>query len=412
MQYKENLGLPKNVAVVHEWFSSRSQGGSENVVKSIDATLNSQSITPELFSLVDSLSDIPSSWLFNRKINTSFIQNLPFGRTHVQQYLPLLPYAIEQLDVSRYQLVISSNHLVAKGVITSPDQLHVSYVHTPVRYAWDQMHAYLRRSSLARKGLGPCIRYLLHELRKWDHLSATRVDRLLANSRFTARRISKFWGRDSTVLHPPVDVNRFKWESPREDTYLCLCRLVSYKRVDLVVEAFNRLNLPLVVVGDGPERDYLEGLAGPSVCFLGNQTDAQVQDLMAQCRAFVYAAIEDFGIAPVEAMASGAPVIGLGRGGLLDTVSCLAKGHSCPTGVLFAEQTVEAIVEAVSWFEESRLWTNFPAERLRLWAENFRPEAFSLKLETALSVFWSQHQERCDDASSDPFDAYGSPHQT
>ena len=292
-------------------------------------------------------------------------------------------------------------------MLTSPDQLHISYVHTPVRYAWDQMHAYLQRSALARRGLGPLIRWQLHALRQWDQLSAQRVDHLIANSRFTARRIRKYWGREASVIHPPVDVSRFRWNADRDDVYLCLCRLVPYKRVDLVVEAFNRLGLPLLVVGDGPERSRLEALAGPTVTLLGRQSAQQVEQLMSRCRAFVYAGLEDFGIAPVEAMAAGAPVIGLGRGGLLDTVRCAAAGQREPTGVLFPEQSVESIVQAVEWFEQRRIWHSLDAETIRAWAERFRPEAFAARFEAALRTTWRAHQRGCAVAASDPAEMPG-----
>ena len=209
------------------------------------------------------------------------------------------------------------------------------------------------------------------------------------------------------MIHPPVDVSRFRWNADRDDVYLCLCRLVPYKRVDLVVEAFNRLGLPLLVVGDGPERSRLEALAGPTVTLLGRQSAQQVEQLMSRCRAFVYAGLEDFGIAPVEAMAAGAPVIGLGRGGLLDTVRCAAAGQREPTGVLFPEQSVESIVQAVEWFEQRRIWHSLDAETIRAWAERFRPEAFAARFEAALRTTWRAHQRGCAVAASDPAEMPG-----
>jgi glycosyltransferase involved in cell wall biosynthesis len=410
MTVQGSMHLPSRVALVHEWLTPRSVGGAEQVVDVIDQLLAARGCTPDLAALVDGESMRSNSRWSGRRIITSPIQHLPWGVSHVQQYLPLLPMAIEQIDLGDYPLVISSSHLVAKGVLTSPDQLHLSYVHTPVRYAWDQMHAYLRRSALARRGLGPWIRWQLHALRQWDQLSAARVDVLLANSRFTARRIRQFWRRDAQVLHPPVQVDRFSWDQPRGDQYLCVCRLVPYKRVDVVVEAFNRLRLPLQVVGDGPERHRLERLAGPTVQILGRQSQAQVEVLMAHCRAFVYAGLEDFGIAPVEAMASGAPVIGLARGGLLDSVRCAAAGHEHPTGVLFPDQTPASVAAAVEWFEERQLWQQLAPEQLRLWAERFRPEAFSSRFETVLQRAWDEHQRACAVAASDPVQLLGSPH--
>ena len=394
--------LPQRLALVHDWFTPRSSGGAELVVEAIDRLLTGLDRQPQLAALVDGESRRSGSWLAGRSVLTSPIQTLPWGTSHVQQYLPLLPLAIEQIDLSAADLVISSSHLVAKGVLTAPDQLHVSYVHTPVRYAWDQMHAYLARSALVRRGLGPLIRWQLHVLRQWDQLSAQRVDHLIANSRFTARRIRQFWGREAEVIHPPVAVERFRWDGPREDFYLCLCRLVPYKRVDLVVQAFNRLGLPLLVVGDGPERRRLQQLAGPTVTILGRQSRHQVEGLLSSCRAFVFAGLEDFGIAPVEAMAAGAPVIGFGRGGLLDTVRCLRRHPSEPTGLLFPDQTVASLAEAVGWFEEARLWRQLDAAAIRQWAERFGPEAFSSRFEEALRRAWGVHQHNCAVAASDP----------
>ena len=380
--------LPGPAALVHEWFTPRSVGGAELVVQQLDALLE----RPQLAALVDGESSRSASWLADRSILTSFVQRLPWGVSHVQQYLPLLPLAIEQLDLSGYPLVLSSSHLVAKGVLTSPDQCHLSYVHTPVRYAWDQMHAYLRQSALARRGLSPLIRWQLHRLRQWDVLSAQRPDALIANSRFTAARIRRYWGRSATVVPPPVAVERFRWDQPRDDVYLCLCRLVPYKRVDLVVQAFNATGLPLVVIGDGPERQRLAALAGANVQLLGRLPQQEVNSWLARCRAYVYAGLEDFGIAPVEAMASGAPVIGLGQGGLLDSVRCISTGCAQPTGLLFADQTPAALVAALERFEQQRLWSQLPAESLRQWAERFSPQRFRQRMGAVIDQAWNRHQ--------------------
>ena len=402
MGHFESLKLPSKIGLVHEWFTPGSVGGAENVVKAIDELLCSKGVKTELAALVDGESKRKESWLYGRSIQSSFIQKLPLGINHVQKYLPLLPFAIEQLEFADCPLVISSNHLVAKGVLLSPDQLHISYVHTPVRYAWDQMNIYLERSSLKRFGLEPLIRFQLHLLRQWDQLSAARVNFFLANSRFTARRIERYWSRDSKVVHPPVDVGRFSFDKDRDDYYLCLCRLVPNKRVDLVVEAFNLLKLPLVVVGEGPEKSHLKSIAGSNIKILGYQDVAKVKEFMEHCRAYVYAGVEDFGIAPVEAMAAGAPVIALGKGGLLDTVRCANKGFGSPTGVLFPEQTIDSLVQAILWFEEKMLWKALEPEVLHSWASRFNTESFKERFEKVLSRLLKEHQTSCFEAASDP----------
>jgi len=402
LSVNSSLDLPKNIALVHEWFTPRSTGGAENVVELIDDLFTEIASQPQLFSLVNEENLQESSWLFNRKVRTSFIQKLPFGISNVQQYLPLLPFAIEQLDLEGYPLVISSSHLVAKGVLTSPDQLHISYVHTPVRYAWDQMNVYLKRSALSRIGLGALIRWQLHNLRLWDQLSSSRIDYVLANSNFTAKRIWKYWRRRSEVLHPPVNVNRFEWNKPREDFFLSVCRLVPNKRVDLLVRAFNRLKLPLIVVGDGVEKAFLKNLAGPTVQILGFQSQEKIENLMSKCRAFVYAGIEDFGITPVEAMASGAPVIAFGKGGVLDTVKCF-NSNQCerPTGLLFSGQTVNSLIEAIEFFKEKQLWREFNPEMIRDWANYFSNDSFKFRFEKTINRAWSEHKNSCDIATSD-----------
>jgi glycosyltransferase involved in cell wall biosynthesis len=386
--------LPGSIALVHEWFSPRSRGGAELVVQQLDHLLGEQGLTPQLYALVDAESQRPGSWLSGRSVHTSFIQRLPFGVSHVQQYLPLLPLAIEQLDLSGHPLVLSSSHLVAKGVLTAPDQLHVSYVHTPVRYAWDQMHTYLASSALARGPLGPLVRLQLHQLRQWDVLSSLRVDALVANSRFTAARIRRYWRRRAPVVHPPVAVERFRWDQPRDDVYLSLCRLVPNKRVDLVVEAFRRTGLPLVVIGDGPERRRLEALATPNIRFLGACPDAEAGAWLERCRAYVYAGLEDFGIAPLEAMAAGAPVIAYGAGGLLDSVRCHAAGSPAATGLLFPRQTAASLAEALLHFEGSGLWQQLPAEGQRQWAERFAPARFRQRMGDLLERLWAEHARR------------------
>jgi hypothetical protein len=392
--------LPGPTALVHEWFTPRSVGGAELVVQELDQLLGQLQGPPQLHALVDGESGRPGSWLQGRSIHTSFIQALPWGISHVQQYLPLLPLAIEQLDLGSYPLAVSSSHLVAKGCLTSPDQLHVSYVHTPVRYAWDQMHADLAHSALARRGLGPLIRLNLHQLRQWDLASSQRPDQLVANSRFTAERIRRYWGRSATVVHPPVAVERFRPDQGRDDWYLCLCRLVPYKRVDLVIEAFNRTGLPLLVVGDGPERQRLQALAGPNVTLLGRQ-DAETGEWPAGplprlcvCRA------RRFRHCPGGSDGGRGTGDRLWRRRLARYGALPELGHRPPHGVLFPEQSAASLVAALEQFHAQKLWGQLPAERQRAWAERFSGAQFRQRFAAVLERAWHDHGRRRDQRSA------------
>lgn len=333
-----------------------------------------QHIDADLYALIDFESTNPESYLFKRQIGTTFLQHLPLARRGVQKYLPLLPIAIEQLDVRAYDVVLSSSHAVAKGVLTSPNQLHICYCHTPMRYAWDLTFDYLQSSALGRGVFGGMTRSFLHYLRQWDVLSANRVDYFIANSCNTARRIWRCYRRPATVIYPPVNTKRFTFQSQKQDFYLTVSRLVSYKRIKLIVQAFNQLGRSLVVIGTGPELEELRQMARPNVQILGWQPDEVVADYMAQAKAFVYAAYEDFGIAPVEAQACGTPVIAYGAGGTLETVRDLRQSPHAATGVLFETQTQEALVEAVELFE-SQIKT-FNSEEVRLHAVTFDAQVF------------------------------------
>jgi glycosyltransferase involved in cell wall biosynthesis len=372
-------GRPLRVAIVHEWLVNIA--GSEKVVAEL------LGIWPQadLFAVVDFLSPAERAVLGGRHARTTFIQRLPGARRHYKAFLPLMPLAIEQLDLGGYDLVVSSNHAVAKGVITSPDQLHVSYVHSPMRYAWDLQHEYLRESGLARGPRGWAVRCLLHRLRQWDHRAAAGVDFFVANSRYIARRIEKAYRRDATVIHPPVDVAAFAPgaahdahgaddERGADDSfYLAAGRLVPYKRVAAIVEAFAAMPARrLVVIGDGPELGRLRALATPNVRLLGYQPFDVLRDHMQRARAFVFAAEEDFGIAPVEAQACGTPVIAYGRGGALDSVRGL--GRARPTGMFFHERSPAAIRAAIEAFETLPV-PIAPAD-CRAQAERFSAERF------------------------------------
>jgi glycosyltransferase involved in cell wall biosynthesis len=366
------------VAVVHEWLVT--YAGSERVVEQI-LCLYPQA---ELFSLVEFLDDRLTQFIQHKTVHTSFIQHLPFAQRHFRQYLPLMPLAIEQLDVSGAEVVISSSHAVAKGVMTRADQLHVSYVHTPIRYAWDLQQQYLAGSGLKQGIKGAIARLILHYLRLWDLASAHRVDCFVANSAYVARRIWKTYRRNATVIYPPVDVDRFQPDLPRDDFYFVLSRFVPYKRVDLIVAAFARLGLPLVVMGDGADAGRIRRLATPNIQILAPQSDVMVADYMARCKAFVYAAEEDFGIAAVEAQAAGAPVIAFGKGGAAETVI------SGKTGLFFESQTVESLMSAVREFESGAY--HFEPEHARQNAEKFSTERFRQEFSQFIEHQWTYFQ--------------------
>jgi len=357
-------------ALVHEWLTPKATGGSELVVREI---LNH--IDADLYALIDFESINPQSYLFERQIGTTFLQHFPFARNGVQRYIPLLPLAIEQLDLRAYDVILSSSHTVAKGVLTGSGQLHICYCHSPMRFAWDLTFDYLHNSQLGRGPQGFLTRYLLHRIRQWDVLTANRVDYFIANSRNTARRIWRCYRRPATVIYPPVNIERFPFLASKQDFYVTVSRLESYKQVSLIILAFNQLKRPLVVIGTGSELQALRKLARPNVQVLGWQPDDVVEKYMAQAKAFVYAACEDFGIAPVEAQACGTPVIAYGAGGALETVRDIRQHPDTGTGLFFDRQTAAALVDAVEKFEACQETIN--PEVVRSHAAQFAPKIFA-----------------------------------
>jgi glycosyltransferase involved in cell wall biosynthesis len=291
-------------------------------------------------------------------------------------YLPLFPLAIEQLDLSGYELVISSSYAVAKGVITAPDQLHVCYCHSPIRYAWDLREEYLRERNIATGWRSYLARLILHRIRMWDVVSAAAPDYFLANSEFVRARIQKFYRRPATVIYPPVDVHRFRPLEDKDDFYLTVSRSVPYKRIPLIIDAFRQTpQRRLVVIGNGPETAKVRAAAAgaANIEILGFQSGSVVEDYMRRARAFIFAAREDFGIVPVEAQACGTPVIAYGDGGVVETVRGLGYAER-PTGVFFEEQTSDAIIAAVDRFERNP--DAFSADQCRANALRFSPERF------------------------------------
>ncbi|MEM9663737.1 MAG: glycosyltransferase family 4 protein [Bacteroidota bacterium] len=369
--------------MVHDWLPV--YGGAERVLEQMLQVVPSAS----LFSLIEFLEDEQRAFLNGRPVATSFMQRLPWARKAYRYYLPLAPLAIEQFDLRAYDVVVSSSYVVAKGVLTTAEQLHVSYVHSPVRYAWDLYFQYLKDGQAERGLKGLIARLVLHYLRLFDASSASRVDVFVANSKYVARRIWKTYRREAEVIYPPVDTDAFSLYEHKEDYYLTLSRLVPYKRIDLIVEAFSQMpDKTLVVIGDGPEAARLRDLAGPNIIFKGYQSQEVVHDHMQRARAFVFAAHEDFGIVPVEAQACGTPVIAYGRGGARETV---LDGE---TGLFFHEQSADALQDAVQRFEAQRgAWEpgRIRDHALSFSVDRFR-SAFAALLEREYASFLStQH---------------------
>ena len=357
------------VAVVHEWLTT--YAGSEKVVEQI------LKIFPqaELFVLVDFLDDKKRALFGGRRPSTSFIQHLPRAKKHYRNYLPLMPLAIEQFDLTGYDLVISSSHAVAKGVITGPNQTHISYVHSPMRYAWDLQHQYLRESRL-NKGVKAWIaRICLHYLRIWDVRTAHGVDQFIANSNYIARRIRKAYGKESVVVYPPVDIEHFKLNRHKENFFLAASRMAPYKCMPMIAEAFAGMpDKTLIMIGDGPEFETVQRIAekAANIKLLGYQTDAELADYMGRARAFVFAAEEDFGIMPVEAQACGTPVIAYAAGGALETVIADSDPET-RTGLFFDKQSTDALKSAVDKFESMG---EFLPDICRANAERFSQQIF------------------------------------
>lgn len=371
------------VAVVHEWLVN--YAGSERVLEQIIRCLPDA----DVFTLIDALPSSEREFLGGRPVFTTFLQNMPGARNHHRIYLPLMPLAIEQLDLTGYDVIVSSSHAVAKGVLTGPDQLHLSYVHSPIRYAWDLQHDYLKESQLTRGIKSWLARLVLHRMRIWDLRTSNGVDAFIANSRFISRRIWKVYRRESTVIYPPVDTSYFSFTPLKEDFYLTSSRLVPYKKIPMIIEAFNRMpDKKLIVIGEGPEGKRCKSLAGPNIELIGYQDASSLRNHMQRAKAFVFAAVEDFGITPVEAQACGTPVIAYGRGGALETVKGLE--HERPTGVFFHEQTAQAICDAVLKFEINQ--SRIDPMACRTNAEYFAPDRFRQQFTDFVKRNWDEFQ--------------------
>jgi glycosyltransferase involved in cell wall biosynthesis len=351
------------IAVVHEWLITFA--GSESVVEQI-LTLYPDA---DLYSLVDFLPEADRGALLGKRAHTSFIQYLPCASSKYRSYLPFMPYAVERFDLSQYDIILSSSHAVAKGVRKRSGQLHICYCHTPMRYAWDLKEQYLREARLDKGIRGYAARRILDRLQAWDARTAEGVDYFIANSRYIADRIKRAYKRESTVIYPPVDVERFGLCTEKDDYYLTASRIVPYKRINLIVEAFAHMpDRQLVVIGDGPGFNEIKSKASSNIELLGYQSQDVLIKYLQRAKAFIFAAEEDFGILPVESQACGTPVIAFGRGGALETV---IEGE---TGIFFFEQTSADIQHAVNKFEQ--MGRKFSPMLLRNNAERFGRKRF------------------------------------
>ena len=366
------------IAIVHEWFVT--YAGSEKVL----AEMLSEYPDADVFCLVDFLSEADRAGLAGKHPKTSFLQRVPFARRLYKNLLPLMPLAIEQLDLSAYDVVISNSHAVAKGVITGPDQLHICYCYTPMRYAWDLQHQYLAEARL--KGLrGAAARWLLNRMRIWDVRTASGVDHFIACSKYIARRINKAYRRDATVIYPNVAVNDFSIGERKGDFYLTASRMVPYKKMRLIVEAFARMpDRKLIVIGDGPQFREARAIATSNVTLLGYQPFDVLKRHLQEAKAFIFAAEEDFGIAPLEASACGTPVLAFAKGGASETVV-----HGV-TGLHFHEQSADAICDVVDQFETTK--QKFDPQRLRTHAQQFSTAQFRKQFRGFVDSAWSAHQ--------------------
>ena len=371
-------------ALIHDWFST--YAGAEKCVESFTDIWDDF----EIYSLIDFLSGADRDKILKgKRAHTSFIQKLPFAKDKYRNYLPLFPLAIEQFDLSGYDVVLSSSHAVAKGVLTHSNQLHIAYVHTPIRYAWDLYHQYLRESGLDRGLKGMLAKYFLHKIRLWDASTANRVDHYLANSRYIARRIQKTYGKPSDVIYPPVDVYKFTLREAKEEFYLTASRMVPYKKIDLIVEAFSQTDKKLLVIGDGPDMAKIKSKADKNVELLGFADDKTMADLMGRAKAFVFAAEEDFGITPVEAQACGTPVICFGRGGARETVR---DGES---GLYFMEQNTKELLAAVAKFEQN--YDKFEPAKIRENSLKFSRARFEAEIKSYVEKKYEEFKDGLND---------------
>ncbi|WP_417859710.1 glycosyltransferase [Winogradskyella sediminis] len=366
-------------ALIHDWYYVN--GGAEKVLHSF----NSIWTDFEHYALVDFLNDSDRDYILNgAKVNTSFIQKLPTAKSNHRKFLQLFPYAIEQFDLNEYDLVLSSSASVAKGVMTNQNQLHICYCHSPMRYAWDLYHQYLEESNFGFLS-GMYAKRVLHKIRMWDVINSNRVDVFIANSNYIKGRIKKIYNRDAKVIYPPVDVLNFKLVEQKDEYYFTASRMVPYKKIELIVRAFNHMpNKKLIVAGDGPDYKKIKSLSKSNVELVGFLETDDLKQYLSKAKAFVFAAEEDFGIIPVEAQACGTPVIAYNKGGLRETVI------ENETGLLFKHQTEESIIEAVKAFEK----LDFNPVAIRQNAMRFSTERFEEEMKNFVNEQYTRFKSK------------------
>ena len=377
-------------ALIHDWYTV--YGGAERCVESFTNIWDDF----DHFSLIDDLSDPHRELILKgKKTKNSFIQKLPFWKKKYRTYLPLFPFAIEQFDLSDYELILSSSSSVAKGVLTKPSQLHIAYVYSPVRYAWDLYHQYLKESKLDSGVKGLIAKYFLFKLRAWDFSTANRPDHYIAISHFVAKRIKKVYNKKALVIYPPVDTDSFTLTTETSDYYITCSRMVPYKKIDLIVEAFSKTNKKLIVIGDGPDFKKIKKLASSNVELKGYVEKDEMLDIIKRAKAFIFAAEEDFGIAPIEAQACGVPVIAYGKGGALETIIGVSSDENFDdksvTGVFFKEQTSSSLLEAVNYFEKNE--ASFDRKIIRKNAERFSKDRFEKEFKETIETLYINWKE-------------------
>lgn len=361
------------IAIIADWLTDF--GGAERVV------LHLHKLFPNAPIYTSVLNKKNMEAFKNAEIITSFIQKLPKSKERHQFYIGLMPYAFENIDLNQFDVVISSCHSCAKGVITKPETMHICYCHSPMRYIWDNCHSYIKNYNLP-SFIKKLSQKTLHNLRLWDKLSADRVDFFIANSKNTQKRIEKYYRKNSEVIYPMVDINRFKIAKKTGNYFIAIGRLIPYKRFDIIVQAFNDLALPLKIIGTGGYEKKLKKMAGKNIEFLGRLDDQKTADLLSRAKALVFPQLEDFGITPLEAMASGRPVIAYAEGGALETV---INGK---TGILFRKQTKEDLKKAINKFLEKE--KQFKPDQIRKHAEKFSSSVFDKKIIEFISNKWKE----------------------